>query len=768
MRDLKPAQWDWVVVGLLAVIVITIFGGFIFSDRMLSGTDMVPMGYMMRKVVADYWKANGTIPLWDPYILGGLPVVDAMHGDLFHPVSLLYVMMPLHKALGYKIILHVWLAGVAMYFLLRTLGLRRRACLFGAVGYMVAPYFLSLIYAGHDAKMFVTALFPLCVMLLERLIRKPRLLESALFGASVGLLFLTAHPQMTYFAGWGLGIYFIFSIPRMIGNRTIVKGVALLLLAVLLGAGIGCVQFLPTYHYTTNFSPRTGGVTLEFASSWSLHPEEIVSLLYPSFGGYLDSYWGRNLFKLNAESPGPLILLLAICGFVFFIRRRDMLPWLVLFIFCPLYALGAHTPVLKIVFHTIPGAKFLRAPSVIMFMFSCASSVLAAYFINAFLEKKLSRGRKRWLMGILLGTLALTIIFTVGKGAFLGLWKSAFGWPDRQKLEAARSASGSWPADAILVAVFIWASIGLARTSYRRRWAGALWIGILVVGILFTGLRHSTRFIEYIEVGDFVRKDPMIEYVSRDPGHFRVLPITGWSFYNRNYLPIFGIETANGFYDNRVRFYDSLIGENQANLNHTNVMSIANVKYVLASERISHPMLILRQEFGNAFVYENRGYLERAFIVHNAVVEEDDDAALDIITSSGFDPSTTIVLHEGEVMSGGGRLPGESAVIESDDPNGVVIRARLESEGYLYYSGNYLPYWKAEVDGEESPIRRCDISMRAIRLPAGEHKITMKYDSPWFRLGAYLCLGCCAVVGIIVAAGAAAGWRHGRKRPGNG
>jgi hypothetical protein len=256
----------------------------------------------------------------------------------------------------------------------------------------------------------------------------------------------------------------------------------------------------------------------------------------------------------------------------------------------------------------------------------------------------------------------------------------------------------------------------------------------------------------------------MIEYVRKDNGHFRVLPITGWSFYNRNYLPIFGIETANGFYDNRVRFYDTLIGENQANLNNMNVMSITNVKYVLTSERISHPMLILRQEFGRAFVYENRGYLERALIVHNAVVAEDDDAALDMIKSPDFDPSDTIVLHGGEPMAGGERLPGEGATIENDDPNGIVIQARLESEGYLYYSGNYLPYWKAEVDGEEVPVQRCDISMRAVRLPAGEHRITMKYDSPWFRLGTYICLGCCAAVGLIVAAG----WRRARKRSGNG
>lgn len=762
MKALKSARWDWIVIGLLGVIVITLFSGFIFSDKMLSGTDMVPMGYMMRKVVADYWKANGTIPLWDPYILAGLPVVDAMHGDLFYPVSIFYVLMPLHKALGYKIILHVWVAGIAMYFLLKTLGLRRRACLVGAVGYMVAPYFLSLIYAGHDAKMFVTALFPLCVMLLERLIRKVRLLESALFGASIGLLLLAAHPQMAYFAAWGLGLYFILNIPRIIAKRTVVKAVALLMLAIVLGAGIGCIQFLPTYNYTTNFSPRTGGVTLEFASSWSLHPEEIVSLLYPSFAGYLDDYWGRNFFKLNAESPGPLVFILALCGFVFFLRRRDMLPWLVLFIFCPLYALGAHTPVLKIVFHAVPGAKFLRAPSVIMFMFSCASSVLAAYFVNAFLEKKLSEGQKRWLMGIVLGTLVLTIIFTVGRGAFLGLWKSVFGWPDRQKLEIARRASGSWPADAILVAVFIWSSIGLARTSYRRKWAGALWIGILVVGILVTGLRHSTRFIEYIEVGDFVRKDPMIEYVNKDKGRFRVLPITGWSFYNRNYLPIFGIETANGFYDNRIRFYDTLIGENQANLLQPNIMRITNIKYVLTSERISHPMLEPRQDFGRAFVYENKGFLERAFIVHNALVVDDDVSALEIMKSSDFDPSTTIVLPSGEAMAGGGVLPAERATIESDDPNGVVIQARLESDGYLFYSGNYLPYWKAYVDGNETPVERCDISMRAVRLSRGEHRITMKYDSPWFRLGTYLCLGCCAVVGLLIAAG----WWRARERKG--
>jgi uncharacterized membrane protein len=281
----RDRRWDWVALGVLAVIVVVIFSGFIFTDRMLFGTDMIPMGYMMRKAVADYWRAHGTIPAWDPYILCGLPVVDAMHGDLFYPVSAFYLLMPLHRALGYKLILHVWLAGMTMYFLLRTLGLRRRSSLVGGVAYMVAPYFLSLAYAGHDGKMFVTALFPLCVLLLERLLRRPGLMYSALFGGSIGLLLLTSHPQMAYFAGWGLGIYLLVNVPRLVKNGTLARGVVFVLIALIVGIGIGCVQILPTYFYTTSYSPRTGGVSFDFAASWSLHPEEIVSLLYPSFVG---------------------------------------------------------------------------------------------------------------------------------------------------------------------------------------------------------------------------------------------------------------------------------------------------------------------------------------------------------------------------------------------------------------------------------------------------------------------------------------------------
>jgi hypothetical protein len=745
------SKWDWYAAGAMAVLVVVIFHTFIFSDAMIFGTDMVPMGYMMRQVVADGWRANHALPAWNPYILCGLPVVDAMHGDLFYPASLLYLVMPLAKALGYKIVLHVWLAGIGMYVLLRVLRLGRRAAFFGGVAYMVAPYFLSLTYAGHDGKMFVTALFPLCVAGLEMMLRRLTYIWGVIFGVLLGLLFLTTHPQMTYFAIWGLTIYFLFSLPRLVSARRLRKGLVLVALGLGLGVGLGCVQFLPTYYYTTNYSPRTGGVSFEFASSWSLHPEEIVSLLIPSFVGYnvgqSGSYWGRNPFKLNTESPGPLVLLLALGGIALVLRRREAWPWIFLFVFCPLYALGAHTPLLKMAFHAIPGAKFLRAPSSIMFMFSCASSVLAALFVDSLAARQLGPGVRKILAGLGLFLVLVVLAFTVGRGALLGAWQGIFGRLAGEHLAAAQRLGGALVRDALLLALAGGAVLGVAASRLRVRQGGTLLVGLCLAGVLVTSLVHSVRFITYVDdqsaLRNWLKPDPAIRYLTEDKDVFRVLPVTGSSFYNRNYLPIFGVQTANGFYDNRVRFYETLTGAGQENLVNSNIMRLTNVKYVVTSSRVDHPMLSLDRSFGSLWVYRNKGYLPRTFIVHNAVVAQSDSAALEIIKGQSFDPATTVVLAGGGGALSGESPGGESATIETYTPGRVVVRASALSPGYLFFSENYLPYWKAYVDGRPAPLLRADVSMRAVYLEPGDHLVEMKYSSKWYVIGLWIFAASC-------------------------
>lgn len=756
-------KWDLYAAAAMAVLVVLVFHAFIFSNAMIFGSDMVPMGYMMRKVVADYWRENHTIPVWNPYILCGLPVVDAMHGDLFYPAALLYLLAPLHKALGYKIVLHVWLAGMAMYTLLRILGLKRRSAFCGGLAYMLAPYFLSLTYAGHDGKMFVTALFPLCVAGLELVLRYVKYIYAVVLGGLLGLLFLTSHPQMTYFAMWGLAIYLFFGVRRLTAAKRLGRGLAYLGIALAIGVGIGCIQFLPTYFYTTNLSPRTGGVTFAFASSWSLHPEEIVSLLLPAFVGYSagqgDSYWGRNPFKLNAESPGPLVLLLAIGGLVLLLRRREVWPWIFLFFFCPLYALGAHTPLLKAAFYAIPGAKFLRAPSIIMFMFSASSAVLAAMFLDSLLGKELSRLQKRILSGLLIALGAALVIFTVGSGALFGAWQGIFGRLDAEKLATIRRSSSALTRDALLLVAFGGLALGVAASRWRAHFGGKLLPALVIAGVMATSLPHSLKFITYVNdipgLRNWLTADPALRYVKEDKEIFRALPLTGSSFYDRDYAPIFGIQTANGFYDNRSRYYETLTGPSQENLINPNIMRITNVKYVLTAGRVEHPLLALAKTFGQISVYRNRAFLPRAFIVHNAVVAESDSAALELIKSAGFDPATTIVLAGGEATSGqvmsGEARQDEWVKIEKYLPGEVILRAHATERGYVFFSENYLPYWKAYVDGVPAPLARCDVAMRAIRVDAGDHVLEMKFSSKWYKIGVWaFLLSLSVVAGSVV------------------
>ena len=751
-------RWDWYAAAAMAVLVVIIFHTFIFTNSMIFGSDMVPMGYMMRQVVADYWREHLTIPAWDPYILGGLPVVDAMHGDIFYPAALLYLFMPLGTALGYKIVIHVWLAGMAMYVLLRVLGLGRRSAFAGGIAYMAAPYLLSLIYAGHDAKMFVTSLFPLCVAGLELLLRHRKYIYAVGLGVLLGLLFLTSHPQMTYFAIWGLAIYAFFNVRRMLSAKALRRATLLVAISLAIGIGMGCIQFLPTYFYTTHFSPRTGGVSFAYAASWSLHPEEIVSLLLPAFVGYsadhVDSYWGRNPFKANAESPGPLVMFLAIGGLVLFLKRRELRAWIFIFFFSVLYALGANTPLLKIAYYAIPGAKFLRAPSLTMFMFSCASAVFAAFFIESLLTRKPSPGQKKILDGLWVWLVATALLFTVGRGALFGAWQSIFGKLGPEKLAVITRSAGFLTRDALLLTLFAGFALLVASTRWRDHMNGGLLLGVCLVGILATSLPHSTNFITYVNdypgLKNWLKPGPAISYLEQDKSLFRALPIDRTGLYERDYLPIFGVETANGFYDNRNRYFEALTGRNQSDLSNWNIMSITNVKYLVTDQEIDHALFEPSGRFGRYGVYRYRNFLPRTFIVHNAVIVGSDSAAAELIKGARFNPSTTIVLESGQPMTGEAG-PGESAEIQTYDPGRVVIKAKAESRGYLFFSENYLPYWKAFVDGRPAPLLRCNVAMRAIPLDPGEHVVEMRFFSKWYAVGAGFFIAACAVVAASVA-----------------
>jgi hypothetical protein len=46
-------------------------------------SDQYLAGFAFREFAAETMRQGGGFPLWNPYLMGGLPYVAAMHGDTF-------------------------------------------------------------------------------------------------------------------------------------------------------------------------------------------------------------------------------------------------------------------------------------------------------------------------------------------------------------------------------------------------------------------------------------------------------------------------------------------------------------------------------------------------------------------------------------------------------------------------------------------------------------------------------------------------------------
>jgi hypothetical protein len=299
--------------------------------------------------------------------------------------------------------------------------------------------------------------------------------------------------------------------------------------------------------------------------------------------------------------------------------------------------------------------------------------------------------------------------------------------------------------------------------QYVRKYGGWLAAGVIAAGLLVTSLPHSMPFVSTIGMEEWLRPDPMVEQMAADGARFRVFPNIGSNFYDRNYLPVYGLETVNGFYDNRIARYEFLAGKGSANVQYPNIMNMLNVKYLVLRGKYALPAFVMEREVGEIALYRNTQVLPRAFLVHEAVVAESDSAALEILKDPEFDPSRAIILHDGQGMDLQDARGAEEVQIAVHEPNKVVIRVKATAPGYLFFGENYLPYWKASIGGTDTPLLRCNIAMRAVYVEPGEHMVEMRYCSPWYRLGKILFLG----ASVFIVASLYLGSRVNRKREEN-
>ena len=159
---------------------------------------------------------------------------------------------------------------------------------------------------------------------------------------------------------------------------------------------------------------RRRGQGYEHATSYSFPIVELFNMYLPQFTGILDRYWGPNGIHLHSEYIGGTVLLLAGAAFGAGTRRSFRRFWVGVGVVSLLWMLGGSTPFFRLVYELVPGTKFFRAPSTIIYVFTFAVCVLAALGTERILARQLSRRYAfAWLgVGLLMALVATGGVLT--------------------------------------------------------------------------------------------------------------------------------------------------------------------------------------------------------------------------------------------------------------------------------------------------------------------------------------------------------------------
>lgn len=753
-------------------------------------SDQYLAGYAFREFAATTMKQGGGFPLWNPYLMGGLPYVAAMHGDTFYPTFLLRAVMPTDAAMTWGYMLHVVLAGLFTFvFLRRAVGLSFYSALVAGLAYAAGGNLAGLVSPGHDGKMYVATLLPLVLFFVHRAVRDGRAWAWGAIALSITLAILTPHPQLVQYLLLVAGTYALYAAfgsnadGVTLSRRVALGRLGLAAGAVALGFLGSAIQYWPVLEYTP-WSPRAGGKGWEHAISFSMPPEELINTYLPQFSGILFGYYGRNGFHFHSEYIGAAVLPLV--GLAFGGRlpasRKQVWFWTAVLVVATLWALGGHTPFFSIVYALVPGTKYFRAPSTMLYVVSFCTAVLAGFGVERALRRGLSTRYVLAWAGVATG------VALMATGGMLTNLAGSFALPQlASKVDENATALtlGAWRS---LVAAT--AALGVLYAAGRRRLtlqtAGTL-LTVVVALDLWSVLRLYWDFSA--PAAQLYAADATVEYLraQRDSARVLALPMdeAGPIAYHDPFLKGDGLMTyrvrqTTGYHGNELGRYDRLLeGDGQSNpIVNPNFWRLTNTRFVLTNvaefpipgaTRVAGPV---RNVAGTmTYLYRLPGDNPPAWVTPLAVRAPDDNV-LATVLDPRFDVGR-VALFDTSVA-----VPTQPVPAQLPAPLDMRVRVNAWQPGHitlaldrpapasatLVVSENFYPGWVARVDGRPTPVGRADLTLIGVPLAAGARAVELTFTSPRYERGGAVTLAAVTAALLLVVGGVLVEQRRSAKR----
>jgi len=237
--------------------------------------------------------------------------------------------------------------------------------------------------------------------------------------------------------------------------------------------------------------------------------------------------------------------------------------------------------------------------------------------------------------------------------------------------------------------------------------------------------------------------------LDKDPD-FRVLNLTantfndaGTSYYHKS---------IGGYHGAKLRRYQELIDHNidkdietfakTMRTDSTPVLNMLNTRYFILPNKDKQPV-----------AFPNYHALGHAWFVSNVLQVENADAEIKALDN--FRPEAVAIVNKAFAENLQSFTPARDSadfiVLDNYTANELLYHYKSRNNGLAVFSEIYYPKgWNAYVDDKLTPHFRADYVLRAMILPAGEHKLRFKFEPIVYSIGEKISLFSSIILIILV------------------
>jgi hypothetical protein len=750
------------------------------------------------KEMRDYAEETGERANWTGTTFSGMPTY--LLSTVYEGNNLRYLAKPFRAFISGGA--GIFFAGMLCCYLLLVLnGVNPWLSIAAGVGVGLATTTLVVYDAGHTTKVKTIFYLPLVAAGVLLAFRKRYLFGGLIFALGMGMAIMANHPQMVYYFGLTLPIYGIAQLVKSIRAGELVsfgKSMGVLIVGLLLALGAGASNLLTTLEYTpatmrggqvletplANANTPTGdvpenGLSWDYGMRWSNNTN--APLAAGGGGGqtFNDRAFARSMQAAGFQAPqanrvpayhggkvegtaGPEYLgavLWALFIFGLFAARRSLALWLGLgTLLVMALSMGKYLEGFNhFLYDTLPYLNKLRAPSSALNVLPFMMAGLGIFGLDNWLrtrEDAPEKARKQLLYsGVAAAVFGLMVLFVFPSilGFSSATDASMFAGVKQQKPGALstilagleESRQGLYMADAWRSFLFVGFTFTVLFLLFRRSFSPLLAGLILTALVAFDFSSVNERYVNdksWMTVNKRTLEVPMTavdQQILADPDiHYRVFNLTSNTF---NDAPTsYYHKHIGGYSAVKMRRYQDLITKYLAPRD-PDVINMLNTKY-----------LIIPGQSGAPQAQQNPAAYGAAWLVSNIMTVNSNDAEFNALGTVPDLKSTAIVHSDFSDKVAGLQPSGQGTVaITKYSPNELTYSFNSTSEQLAVFSEIwYGPDlgWEATIDGQPADLIRTNYLLRGLRVPAGQHTITMTFAPSSFFTGKAISMVCSLLI----------------------